>query len=439
MIIRGLLALLVSALSAYPATVYVLDGGSGSGTSWSDALDDLPATLVRGNLYYLGDGSYAARSFNVASSGTTTIEIRKATVADHGTSTGWSDAYGDGQAHFTDSCTITGGDYWIFNGNRGDYFAAIPYGIKISNPVDDNGWSLNCNGGGNSSLFLSLELAGPAGDSTAYDFDSSSTGFTAWTGSTNSMLSNSWVHGHSTLLDGLSYFVWSRNVLQDSIGQTDPFMGHATAHCNVLYFGFGAHDSIFENNYCANYNAEGVLFTSYNGPPYNIHVRGNVFNNTGPLGTYIDFPRGIEFYPSTSFTNIYVYNNTFGTNVGLAISDASTTSMPGCWASNNIAIGTTFSFNNIANGSNVVVTGSQPFIQPINGTNANYRLSATKPGFNLGITWKDWDGTTVGSDGQWNLGAFDFADSGGGGSSRAFSSQVGGRGVTFGGRGVEIR
>ena len=413
-----------SFVMASAATVYVLDGGVGAGTSWTDALDDLPATLVRGNLYYLGDGTYASRNFNAASSGTTTIEIRKATVADHGTSTGWADSYGDGQAVTADDWTITGGDYWIINGNRGDYFTATPYGIKIVNPVDDNRWSLNCNGGGNMSLFTGLELAGPGDSTTFYDYDASSTGFTAWTGSTNSMLSNCWVHGHSTLLDGLSYFVWSRNVLQDSIGQTDPYMGHPTAHCNILYLGFGAHDSVFENNYCANYNAEGILVTSYNGCPYNIIIRGNVMHNTGPVVGYIDFPRGIEFYNGFSFTNFQIYNNSFGTNVGIAINENSAT-LYSSWASNNIAIGTSFSFGSIPNGSNVTVSGSQPFTQPINGTNANYRLAATKPAANLGITWKDWDGTTVGGDGQWNLGAFDFTDSGGGGSTTYRGFQFG--------------
>lgn len=404
---------------ARSATVYVLDGGSGSGNSWTNALDDLPTTLVRGNLYYLGDGNYASRNFNVASSGTTTIEIRKATEADHGTEPGWSSAHGDGQAVFGGSLTITGGDYWIFNGNRGDYFSATPYGIKIDKSTDGS-WIFNCNGGGNSSLFLNMELAGPASDSAFFDFDVGVFGFTAYTGSTNSMLSNCWVHGASTLLDGLSYFIWSRNVLQDSIGVQDPYdpdgagpePSHDTAHCNILYLGFGAHDSIFENNYCANYNAEGILVTSYNGCPYNIIIRGNVMANTGPITSYLDFPRGIEFYSGFSFTNFAIYNNTFGTNVGIAINENGAT-LYNSWASNNIAIGTSFSFGSIPSGSNVTVSGSQPFVQPINGTNANYRLSATKPGFNLGITWKDWDGTTVGSDGQWNLGAFEFSDSGG--------------------------
>jgi len=108
-----LIALLIPSL-AQAATVYIRDGGTGSGASWSDALDNLPSTLTRGNTYYVADGSYGAYTFNTAASGSTPVTIIKATVASHGTSTGWSDTYGDGQAVFGSISLIT--PYLIFNG-----------------------------------------------------------------------------------------------------------------------------------------------------------------------------------------------------------------------------------------------------------------------------------------------------------------------------------
>jgi hypothetical protein len=80
---------------------HVRDGGTGSGESWSDALDDLPSDLVRGDTYYVADGSYGSCSLDDEVSGSDYIHVKKATVSDHGTSTGWSDSYADGQAVFS--------------------------------------------------------------------------------------------------------------------------------------------------------------------------------------------------------------------------------------------------------------------------------------------------------------------------------------------------
>ena len=66
---------------ALSANHYILDGASGNGSSWSNAWDSLPSTLVRGDTYYIADGSYGSYTFNDAQSGSTLIYIKKATVA----------------------------------------------------------------------------------------------------------------------------------------------------------------------------------------------------------------------------------------------------------------------------------------------------------------------------------------------------------------------
>ena len=55
-----------------------------------------------------------AYTFNDAVSGTTLITIKKAIESDHGTDTGWSSAYGDGQATFPNVTFTT--SYWTFDG-----------------------------------------------------------------------------------------------------------------------------------------------------------------------------------------------------------------------------------------------------------------------------------------------------------------------------------
>ena len=71
-----LLFLLIFPLSAYGADHYILDGGSGDGSSWSSAWDDLPATFVRGDTYYVGEGTYGSHTFGTATSGSTYIYVK---------------------------------------------------------------------------------------------------------------------------------------------------------------------------------------------------------------------------------------------------------------------------------------------------------------------------------------------------------------------------
>jgi hypothetical protein len=72
---------------------------------------------VRGDTYYVATGTYAARTFDTAVSGTSVITILGATAANHGTETGWSSAYGVDvtQAHWAYQLVINS-SYWVFDG-----------------------------------------------------------------------------------------------------------------------------------------------------------------------------------------------------------------------------------------------------------------------------------------------------------------------------------
>jgi hypothetical protein len=115
--------------------------GTNDGSDWTNAYKSLPATLVRGDTYYLADGNYPARTFNDPQSGTLKITIKKATAADHGTAVGWSQSYGDGQAIFSSVIRFERG-YYELNGqtrNESDWFDGASYGIRINhNNKDQN-------------------------------------------------------------------------------------------------------------------------------------------------------------------------------------------------------------------------------------------------------------------------------------------------------------
>lgn len=122
-----------SACDGQPNLHYIRDGGTGDGTAWDNALDVLPASLQRGHSYYVADGSYASYTFDDAASGTTVINVCKATVADHGTETGWLDTYGDGQAVWGPLTIST--VYLVFDGairNEDNWFDSAAYGFHVN-------------------------------------------------------------------------------------------------------------------------------------------------------------------------------------------------------------------------------------------------------------------------------------------------------------------
>jgi hypothetical protein len=116
------LALFLSSSSlAFAACHTVAPSGSGSktGADWNNAYAGIPSTLVRGDVYYLADGSYPAYTFSSGGSGTTAIEIRKAQSYDNCTSTGWNTStMGSSQARFVgDPALSVTGPYFTMNGN----------------------------------------------------------------------------------------------------------------------------------------------------------------------------------------------------------------------------------------------------------------------------------------------------------------------------------
>jgi hypothetical protein len=125
---------------------YVLSSakGTGSGADWTNACTDFTGScavgsLVRGDTYYVGTGTYSGRTFNTSASGTSVITIKGATVADHGTDTGWTAAFsvstadGGSQAVWTNEVDFTTSN-WTFDGSIGPLWDTTPadYGFKFS-------------------------------------------------------------------------------------------------------------------------------------------------------------------------------------------------------------------------------------------------------------------------------------------------------------------
>lgn len=141
---KYIITLLVAFFFAVPVIVsaankYVRAGASGNGSDWTNAYGSLPATLTRGDTYYLADGNYGSYAFDDAESGTQWITVKKAIQSDHGTDTGWQNSYGDGAAEFSKWNFQT--NYWEVDGQVGqwssDWPGYVPYGFVVHRPMTD--------------------------------------------------------------------------------------------------------------------------------------------------------------------------------------------------------------------------------------------------------------------------------------------------------------
>lgn len=273
--------------------------GTGSGADWTNAYTALPATLVRGASYYIADGNYSGYTFDDAASGTTQITVKKATVAAHGTSTGWADSYGDGQALFSGQIYFTTG-YWEFDGVSGGGPGAWTTGFgfkvyKTSEPV----FKVSAN----NIIARHVEIEGGGPDT------SSPTGNDAfWIGGNDFTASYFYAHdmGRTIIFSNQD----NSNVLFE-YGWTGRFESTDTPneHSEILSaWGFGARPSNWTLRWCRFTHSEGTGGLMYDGS--DLKVYGCIFAATS--GTSLNGGNGLfGTWTNFNFANCKIYNNTF--------------------------------------------------------------------------------------------------------------------------------
>jgi hypothetical protein len=130
-----LLFLLVLPVQASTNYVLALATGNNSGTDWSNAYTALPSTLVRGNVYYVGGGTYPNYTFN-SLSGTSIIYIYHATTNNHGTATGWNNSYA------TNSIFTDGGSGYCWHILCNSLYFDGGYGFTMGSMTNGYGFHL---------------------------------------------------------------------------------------------------------------------------------------------------------------------------------------------------------------------------------------------------------------------------------------------------------
>jgi hypothetical protein len=399
------------------ANRYVRAGASGNntGTDWANAYTSLPPTLVRGDTYYIADGSYAGYAFDDQVSGTSLITIIKATPSNHGTEVGWSSSYGDGQAAW--GPISFNSSYWVFDGQKGfGTGSQEPYGFRIS--YRGSGLYVKLVGFNNAPSYITMrhvdmEHAGASGD-----------------------------YGHDIIYSLAGHhYTFSYCYMHDvgrmpiRIDNTDDCIfeycyiarneNNPVEHSEAI-FAVGSDRYIIR--YCTFEDIEGTGCIMFSGDSWEIYgnviffspgYTGDKFGN-GAIATWT--------HPQHFSTNVKIYNNVFA-NLGNALNGGL-----GLKPGNNVAYnnlwykcdrprlnGASHDYNsffscleNSASGeAHAQIANGNPFVDL---ANKNFRLVAgTAPGLKLNQPYdKDADGKTRGLDGTWDRGAFEFNGSPGG-------------------------
>lgn len=423
-----LLALLALPALASAQVRYIRSGAAGnnSGTDWANALPSMPLQFVRGDTYYIADGSYGVVKFNTPVSGTSLVTLKKATIADHGTSTGWSDTYGDGTAVFTRWDFFTSN--FLLDGQVGGgpkaWTAGHGFAVAVTGNVGSKLVTINANNISNITIRhtrLSYEYNRKMsyrnttialGQDIVYN--PSYNGMVNWSFSYCFFERPGRVH-FLTRGTGNSNWLVEYSFLEKS-GHGDPAQ-HSEIWSHYPALKSSATNTvtnvIIRYNYILDYvSTGGFMFAGGT----NIQVYGNVFRWSGNWGTTALHGACSNWSSPYGNTSWKIYNNTFidlhdagklgfgGANSGVAYNNIWWNSTPGIYGLShdyNWFQGT--STQGEANGQ---ASTTSPFV-----STTNFQLKApTRSGFLLAAPFNldGLQGIMRGSDGVIDRGAFEY-------------------------------
>jgi len=415
---------LVVCSTTHAATYCVSPSGSGSGTGidWDNTLSWSGLTFVRGNTYYLMDGSYGSKTLNTAESGTQTITIRKATATNYDecgnlTGDGWSSTYGDGQAVRAGQVTMST-DYWVIDGvSRTNWTSGHGIKIDLSGSACISKGILITNSSNSIIRYVEIEGVGDDGDCVGGANDLIySTG-----GANNITLQYSYLHDSGrTLIDTArntpaetgwlveyNYFyknesngdehseMWSLHQLSNVVVRYNIWDLWEGTGCIIALdtlttgpTGWDIYGNLFINGNCVSGN--GIIATDTGSTFDNVRFFNNVvYNSSGNCGISPGSGTGWYNYNNIFYNNSCASGSLYGTHdYNWFYGNSFTTPTEA-----NRQIGTGDPFTNAAGGDFTLTAA----------TNDGYDTGALIPGNDL-----DMLGITRGGDEVWDRGAFEY-------------------------------
>lgn len=420
--------------------------GNGSGSDYNNLLA-WSFTPVRGKIYCLVDGTYASKTLSTAESGATTITITKATVANHGTSTGWLDTMGDGAATWSGNDVEFTTGYWVFDGGKGGGPGSwkTGHGFAFTSAAGAVGEfvGFSTEPGGLSNLHFSHISCTQTGNPEATGGQQDCFGQTEADSIINDAV---FEYNYANNLGGLMWFMrhGSGNIFQYNYSDNVCGMyvfNTTTGHCEVIVID-GMDDVHFRWNYLAESPSSGGFVANNDETANLVRIYGNVFSNGGPIACN-----------TQNCTNWRVFNNTFHHAVN-PVSDAAPAGSGNLfynnihvhfdemsfmwpdsgegthdynWFSNCAGLRCTMGKNtneNIcqgcAGGCDSVTETATPFVNDAGDEPEDWQLTSAisgNPGTNVCSLDdcagedrynEDAFGNTRGTDGTWDRGAFEF-------------------------------
>jgi len=387
--------------------------GAGNGTTWTDAYSGWPASYVRGAVYYLADGTYPGAAFKTAAQASQLITLKKATLQDHGTSTGWNDNLGAGQAFISDALSFTS-PYWVLDGQMRNPDWKTGYGIKIDASAS-KGIRMDSDSANNLTIrWVEIEGRGPDGAGSPANDGIYSTRLAH-----NCIVDSCYIHNFGRC------FVLVRNA-DNWLFQSNRFELNedlSTQHAE----GFSCGDiGIETDGWTIRYNrfvdVDGVGLIVATGDNWKIY--GNTGWETGD-NPWVDLNNGVFGTWSAAgyhANNWQIYNNTFyriGVKSGITLKTGSTGSVAknNLWHScgevsnNGVAMDSNYYWNNtsVTSGGTNIQNGTSDIF--VDAAGFDLRLAyATKPGeAGIGAEFGlDPLGELRGQGTGWDRGAFEF-------------------------------
>ena len=355
--------------------------------------------------YYVADGSYAARTWTTATSGSQIITLVKATAADHGTETGWVSTFGDGVATWACSQTFNT-SFWTFSGNRSVLWSTTPtdYGFNVAQCASPMSTAT-----GVTDIVLSdLAASAPTTDTEKEFIQGRGSRVTITRSFLDAFQGCMMTRGAGDKDAWTLTYTRTRNMWSSSANHGECINANESNLTNavVSYNLFEGHSTEWST----------ATIVANNSDINGILVCGNVFHDaTGTNGLITGSSQG-------TMNNAHVYNNTFyifTAGFDLWLGDSQTTPT-GNTARNNLLMSMSRSFagnwnvdyslyvSTTGSGTqtNSIVTTTNPFVNIAGGS---YALAGpTVAGQTQTQCTTDALGKTRGSDGTWDRGALEY-------------------------------
>jgi hypothetical protein len=415
--------------SSEAANHYVRSGSSGgNGSSWTDAYSSLPSTLIRGDTYYIADGSYGSYTFNDSTSGSSFITIKKAIPSDHGTDTGWSDSYGDGVASFS-KWTFSSDYYYIdgqVGGGPGNWESG--FGIEVKST---KGKRIVFNTGASHITIKHTEMTNTDSSANNVNFGSIVYAYGNVTDITFSYVYNHHVFGCNFQTGYLGADNWL--IEYSKVGDNT---GTSSNHSEIWSMN-GSDNWTWRYNYIFAWRSTGAFYGTGPGADgsgdiqmhENWYIYGNIFDQAGTTSSWLIAANEDGSYDYHYARGWRVYNNTFidinSVSVGVYACALDTRGVADNEFKNNVfygnsdimqVFGCTEDYNSYQgsgqffNGAHDSYLSSSPFV---NYSGGDFSLADDLAGQDLGPQWNiDMCGNVRGSDGTWDRGAIEYEPGG---------------------------